>query len=135
VSTKLAISASLAIAALVAAPPAATPSPEDGFKADNGKKRVTVNDNFFEPRLVSIDPDEKVVWVWRGENEHNVTFTKVPRGAGKHGAETRRVGRFRRTFRKRGLYKYQCTIHAGMKGVVDVGYRPPATGSAGGGLP
>jgi plastocyanin len=99
-----------------------------GTAADNQasqavRKRVVVRDNFFEPRSVSIHKGDKVTWVWRGENPHNVTFVKVPKTASKRGADTRVTGRFTRVFRKRGLYKYVCTIHAGMRGTVDVDYQ------------
>jgi plastocyanin len=90
--------------------------------SDSGAKRVTVKDNFFEPRSVDIHRGGRVTWVWRGENEHNLTFTKVPKGASKRGADARRRGHFTRVFRKRGVYKYVCTLHAGMRGSVEVGY-------------
>jgi plastocyanin len=64
-----------------------------------------------------------VVWLWRGQNPHNVTFVKVPKGAGKRGSDTQVTGRWGRVFRKRGLYKYICTIHAGMRGTIDVDYQ------------
>ena len=81
-------------------------------------KRVAVKDNRFSPRSVSVSRGGKVTWVWRGDNSHNVTFRKVPRGGGKRGAETKSSGRFTRSFKKRGTYRYVCTIHEGMKGSV-----------------
>jgi plastocyanin len=80
--------------------------------------RVYVHDNFFDPRSLTVERGETVVWRWRGENRHNVVFTKVPAEARKKGAKSRREGKWRRTFWRRGLYKYVCTIHAGMKGSV-----------------
>jgi plastocyanin len=99
----------------------ATPADDEATQAL--RKRVAVQDNFFEPRSVNIHRGERVTWIWRGENEHNVTFVRVPKGAGKRGAETRLTGRWSRRFRKRGLYKYVCTIHAGMRGTIDVDYQ------------
>jgi plastocyanin len=101
--------------------PAVTPADEEATQAL--RKRVLVKDNFFEPRSVNIHRGDRVTWIWRGENAHNVTFVKVPKGAGKRGAETRVTGRWTRRFRKRGLYKYICTIHAGMRGTIDVDYQ------------
>jgi plastocyanin len=98
-------------------------TPADNEASEALRKRVAVRDNFFEPRSVNIHKGDRVTWVWRGENPHNVTFVKVPKGAGKRGAETRATGRWSRTFRKRGLYKYICTIHAGMRGTIDVDYQ------------
>ena len=101
----------------------AVATPADNQVSQAARKRVAVKDNFFEPRSVNIHKGDRVTWVWRGENPHNVTFVKVPKGAGKRGAETRTTGRWSRTFRKRGLYKYVCTIHAGMRGTIDVDYQ------------
>ena len=84
------------------------------------RKRVFVRDNFFDARSLRILSGTKVTWIWRGENSHNVTFTKVPRGASKRGADTQRRGRFTRSFGKPGLYKYVCTVHYGQRGSVDV---------------
>ena len=108
----------------------AAATPADNEATQSVRKKVVVRDNFFEPRSVNLHKGDKVVWVWRGENSHNVTFVKVPKGAGKRGAETRDHGKWSRVFRKRGLYKYICTIHAGMRGTIDVDYQqslvPPA---------
>ena len=114
------IFAPLAIAALVAVPAAATPKPSDDVASNAARERVAIRDNFFDPRSVSIEEGDKVTWSWRGDNSHNVTFTKVPRGASKRSADTRDEGRWARSFRKRGLYKYICTIHAGQRGSVHV---------------
>jgi plastocyanin len=88
-------------------------------------KRIVVMDNFFEPRYVTIHKGDKVVWTWKGDNPHNVTFIKVPKNASKKGADTRREGRWSRRFRKRGFYKYVCTIHSGMRGSIEVRSAPP----------
>jgi plastocyanin len=84
--------------------------------------RVSVKDSFFSPRSVTVSRGGKVVWRWKGELEHNVRFRKVPSGASKRGSSTQASGRFARTFKKRGAYRYVCTIHQdlGMKGSVHV---------------
>jgi plastocyanin len=117
---KLIITAPLAVAALVAVPAAATPTPSQEVASDAARERVVIMDNFFDPRSLSIEQDDKVTWSWRGENSHNVTFTKVPRGASKRSASTRDEGRWARSFPKRGRYKYICTIHAGQRGWIHV---------------
>jgi plastocyanin len=101
----------------------ASATPADQQPPQTQRKRVVIRDNFFEPRSVNIHKGDRVTWVWRGENAHNVTFVKVPKGARKRSADTRDTGRFTRAFRKRGLYKYICTIHAGMRGTIDVDYQ------------
>jgi plastocyanin len=85
-------------------------------------KSVSVRDDAFGPRNVSIARNGKVVWRWKGENAHNVKFRKVPSGASKRGSNTQSSGRFARTFTKKGTYRYVCTIHEdlGMKGTVSV---------------
>jgi plastocyanin len=108
---------------LVAAPAVGEPAVSKTFA-----KRVVVMDNFFEPRYIEIHKGERVVWVWKGDNSHNVTFIKVPKAASKNGADTRREGRWSRRFRKRGFYKYICTIHSGQRGSIEVKRaEPPPT--------
>jgi plastocyanin len=83
-------------------------------------RRVAVEDNFFEPRSLSVPKGAAVTWYWKGDNFHNVTFTKVPRGTSRRSADTRRRGRFRRSFQKRGVYRYICTLQYGMTGTIYV---------------
>jgi plastocyanin len=114
------LKATAAIAGLLSVSLATAPALGERSVSKVGVTRVKVMDNFFEPRSTVVRQNEKVVWLWKGENSHNVTFTKVPKGASKKGADTRKEGRWTRKFRKRGYYKYQCTIHAGQRGSVEV---------------
>lgn len=109
----------LALAAAAVLGLAATSSGSTASTA--AAKRVAVKDNRFSPKAVSVSKGGKVTWVWKGSNDHNVTFTKAPKGASKHGSSTKSSGRFTRSFNKRGTYRYVCTIHAGMKGSVTAG--------------
>jgi plastocyanin len=96
---------------------------EPASKVESAKdKRVSIKDDLFSPRSVSVSRGRKVVWRWTGVNDHNVRFRKVPRGASKRGSPTQSSGRFARTFDKRGTYRYVCTIHEalGMRGSVNV---------------
>jgi plastocyanin len=86
-------------------------------------------DNFFEPRSINIHVGDRVVWVWKGDNSHNVTFTKVPKSASRKGADTRKDGRWSRKFRKRGIYRYVCTIHSGQRGTIEVARAEPPSSS------
>jgi plastocyanin len=103
--------------ALGAAPAVGGP---DARSADT--TRVSVRDDVFSPRNVTVARRDKVVWRWKGDNPHNVRFRRVPSGASKRGSDTQSSGRFARTFTKRGRYRYVCTIHEdiGMKGSVRV---------------
>jgi plastocyanin len=119
-----------AVAVVLGGALAAAPALGDREASGSATKRVVVMDNFFEPRYVSIHRGERVVWVWKGDNSHNVTFTKVPKATSKRGAATRREGRWSRRFKRRGFYKYICTIHSGQRGSIEVGRaEPPASSS------
>ncbi|MEX0993523.1 MAG: plastocyanin/azurin family copper-binding protein [Solirubrobacterales bacterium] len=86
---------------------------------------VSAKDDFFSPKAKQVSTGGSVKWNWRGDNDHNVTFRKVPRGASKHGSGDRSKGDrpFQRSFSKAGSYRYVCTIHEdeGMRGTVKAG--------------
>jgi plastocyanin len=88
-------------------------------------QKVSVQDNFFDRRSIQIAPNEKVVWVWKGMNRHNVRFTKVPKGAQRGGSKTKTEGRWHRVFKVEGTYRYICKLYTGMRGTVTVS-APPA---------
>ena len=88
------------------------------------KARVLVKDNYFQPRSTEIVEGGRVSWKWRSENRHNVRFTKVPKGASRKGARARKAGRWKRTFRRPGVYRYHCRLWAGMRGTVNVRPKP-----------
>jgi plastocyanin len=88
---------------------------------------VKVEDNFFDRRSIEVAQDGTVVWVWKGLNRHNVRFTKVPKGGGRKGSRTRDHGRWRRSFAVPGIYRYVCTLFAGMRGTVTVKGTPTPT--------
>jgi plastocyanin len=97
----------------------ATPPP----KPPESRVRVKVEDNFFDRRSIEVAQDGKVVWIWKGLNKHNVRFTKVPKGGSRKGSRTRTDGRWHRRFEVPGVYRYVCTLFAGMRGTVTV--KPP----------
>jgi plastocyanin len=109
-----------AVTAALAALVAATPTSGGAAEPRLADAKVVVRDNFFSPRSLMINPGDTVKWVWKGDNRHNVTFVKVPLGATKRSAHTRRRGRWFRTFRRPGQYKYVCTLFAGMRGSITV---------------
>jgi plastocyanin len=82
--------------------------------------RVIVKDNYFEPRSVEVLAGGVVTWKWHGQNRHNVRFTKVPEGASRKGARTRDQGRWQKTFKRVGVYRYVCRLWSGMRGSVSV---------------
>jgi plastocyanin len=108
---------------LLAVALAGSPAAGDSTGKAAKTKTVAVRDNFFSPSSITVRRGGRVTWVWHGQNDHTVTFTKVPSGASKKSARRARAsGSFTRSFGKRGTYRYVCTIHSvlGMRGVVHV---------------
>jgi plastocyanin len=97
--------APLAAAALVVALVVAIPA--------QGAGGVTVKDNFFSPKSVSVKHGGKVTWTWAGRAPHNVTFRTTH-------SKTQTKGSFSLTFRNKGAFSYKCTIHPGMVGTIKV---------------
>jgi plastocyanin len=105
--------AAVPLCVIAAALPAAASGPQAGASAT---KRVTVGDNFFRQRSVTIDSGDTVRWRWVGRNPHNVTVTR-----GKFQSRTKTSGSYSKRLRRRGTYRYVCTIHrASMRGKVVV---------------
>jgi plastocyanin len=72
-------------------------------------KTVSVKDDFFSPKTLTISKGTKVKWVWKGTERHNVA---VANGPSTFRAGTRKKGTFTHTFSKKGKYFIVCTIHA-----------------------
>ena len=107
--------AAVPLCVIGAALPAAASGPDAGASAT---KRVTIGDNFFRKRSVTIDSGDTVRWRWAGRNPHNVTVRRGPR---KFYSSTRSSGSYSKRLRRRGTYRYLCTVHApSMRGKVVV---------------
>jgi plastocyanin len=76
-------------------------------------KTVRVADDVFKAKIVTINKGNTVTWNWIGNSPHNVKF------AGFRSA-LKVNGTYRHTFRKRGTFRYRCTIHSGQTGKVIV---------------
>ena len=119
-----AASAAVVGSALIAVPVIArTGDDVDASAAKEKQTKVRVMDNFFDPRSTDILQDERVSFVWKGSNRHNVRFAQVPAGASRKGSKIKREGRWSRGFGKPGLYRYVCTLFSGMRGTITV--KPP----------
>ena len=70
---------------------------------------VSVKDNFYSSKAVTIHKGQTVKWTWRGKAMHNVTVTKGP---SKFRSSTKTKGTFTHRFTKKGTYRLVCTIHA-----------------------
>lgn len=109
---RLILSATLVLGGVLAAPAAAGSATPDGGTGGTvhaaATKRVGVFNNRFSPGKVSVGRGSTVVWTWRdGGVRHNVT---PARGRGSK-TSSRRGHRFSHAFRRRGTFRYSCTIH------------------------
>ena len=76
---------------------------------------VNVEDDQFVRAAVQVVQGGQVQWTWRGNTQHNVTFTGGP------ASPTQASGTFQRTFPTAGTFNYMCTIHGqSMSGSVTV---------------
>jgi plastocyanin len=75
-------------------------------------KRVSVADNVFRPKSVSIRRNDLIRFVWTGDNPHNVVTTRRPRGAKRITIGIRRSGTVRKRFTRRGTYRLLCSVHS-----------------------
>jgi plastocyanin len=128
--TKIAVTATAtaAVASLALTVPGLARMPDPSRATAAGEKHTTVRvmDNFFDPRSAGVGKGGKVTFTWKGTNRHNVHFTKVPPGASRKSSRTKREGQWTRRFSKPGLYRYTCTLFAGMRGTITV--KPPTSG-------
>lgn len=72
---------------------------------------VSVDDNFFKPKKLTVTVPEKVTWKWDGFVAHNVVVEKGPQ---KFKSKIQSEGTFTRVIKKPGVYKIHCTLHPGM---------------------
>ena len=90
--------------------PVGTDKPAGGAAAAT----VTLKSLKFEPEKVSIKTGETVKWEWKENVLHNVN------GDGFESAN-KSDGVYSHTFEKAGTFEYECTLHSGMVGTVEVG--------------
>jgi plastocyanin len=102
--------------------------------AENAGSAATVNvamgDDFFNPATTNVNVGDTVVWTHTGQRPHDVTADN-----GAFSSPRRMMGgsTFSYTATTAGTYNYQCTIHAGMDGVLVVMGAPGAAPRTGGG--
>jgi len=70
---------------------------------------VTVGDNFFNPRNVTINVNDRVVWTWTGISSHTSTGQGTPP---LWDSGYRTSGTFSRVFDTAGRFNYYCIPHA-----------------------
>jgi len=100
--------------ALVAAPLAATTA---GVAGAASTKTVTIQNIRYTPSAVSVARGDKVRWTWRdGSIRHDVRFSS----GGFKASPLQSKGSYSLTFKKKGTYRYFCSVHGEMKGRVTV---------------
>jgi plastocyanin len=91
---------------------------------------VSVGDNFYSPRTVSIAVGDTVTWRNNGQAQHSATATNGSFDTGVFGAGQSRS----HTFTTAGTFSYFCTIHgSAQSGTVRVAAAAGGGGSDGGG--
>jgi plastocyanin len=78
---------------------------------------VYMRDNYFDAASVTISAGGKVLWIYAGGNPHNGIFRN---GVGPENCPLAGVGFCLREFPSAGSFVYDCTLHGGMTGVVNV---------------
>jgi plastocyanin len=78
---------------------------------------VAIEDFYFEPGNVAIQPGDTIIWVNEGNSPHTVTSDN-----GQFYSEVLNPGEsFMLTFPEAGTFTYYCEIHPSMTGSVTVG--------------
>jgi plastocyanin len=104
-----------ALAALAIAAVAGTVTTAAGAGAT---RTVALKDISFAPRSLTIARGTTVRFAFRdGDTTHNVTSTA---GRRFKTIPNRSSGSASRTFRRAGIYRYECTLHPGMTGRITV---------------
>jgi plastocyanin len=95
-------------------PPAAAPQGEDDESVE-----VTMENIKFMPREVVVPAGGTVTWKNTDAPPHTVTKTAGP-GEDFDSGTLQPDATFKQKFERRGRIEYECTIHPGQTGVVDV---------------
>ena len=100
--------------ALVAAPVAITTT---GVAGAASTKTITLKNIRYTPSAVSTTRGSKVTWVWRdGSIRHDVRF----KSGGFKPSRLQSRGSYTLTFKKKGTFRFFCSVHSEMTGRVTV---------------
>jgi len=73
--------------------------------------KVKLKDNFFKPDRVKIDKGDRVRWVWKGSDLHNVAIKKPDSNKIVKASEFKVSGKFTHRFRRVGTWRMLCENH------------------------
>lgn len=71
-------------------------------------KKVSIKDNFYSPKSLTVNRNDTVKWVWRGSNRHDV---RVSKGPVKFHSAIKTSGSYTKTMKSRGTYSIFCSVH------------------------
>lgn len=80
-------------------------------------RHVSVRDDFFATRSLSITKNTTVRWLWRDTGRHNVVTASGPAS---FRSRIQRSGGYNHKFTRTGTYQLLCTVHSDMSMVVRV---------------
>jgi plastocyanin len=87
--------------------PAPTPSPTPSRSKNTVViEGTSIADYRFRPRTLRVKRGKRVRWTWNSNAPHNVTFRRLRKRS-----RTASQGSFTLRFRRRGTYRYLCTVH------------------------
>jgi plastocyanin len=75
---------------------------------------VDVGDDFFAPKKLKIEKNDRVAFNWIGENEHDVALGDGPGKFFNSGPTDEPGVNFKKKFKKTGKYTLICTLHSEM---------------------
>ncbi len=89
------------------------------------RKTVTVGDNYFAAKSLTVKPGTKITWRWPGYDEagdvHDVGLMKGPKGAKKFRSEPASTDySYSRKLSVPGTYRLGCSLHEGMRMTIKV---------------
>jgi plastocyanin len=88
---------------------AAAAVPAVSALASTPTKQISVRDNFFKPKSVTIRRGTRVTWAWHSFGiRHNVTVTSGP---SRFHSGNKGSGSYSHLFNKKGTYHLICTLH------------------------
>jgi plastocyanin len=89
-----------------------TPTPVAHEHVAPKEVRISIGDNVFAPKSVSVPKGSVVTWTQDGQRPHTVTADD----AAFHSGLMRNGGTFSQTFNEPGVYLYFCELHGGPGG-------------------
>lgn len=82
------------------------------------QSNITIDNYTFRPRTVTIARGTTVVWINKDDDVHTIKSQEGPAAFSSPALQT--GGRFGFTFKRAGTYRYICTVHPFMHGVIVV---------------